>query len=55
MRQPDGTWLLRDICSLQDAALLESLEISIPMHEIYHLVQFESSSSDHPRSLTQRA
>jgi Uma2 family endonuclease len=48
VRRPDGTWLLRETCSLHDAVLLESLEITVSMREIYHLVQFQSSASDHP-------
>jgi Uma2 family endonuclease len=40
VRQPDNRWLLSEYSSLDEALVLPSLELSIPLAEIYDKVQF---------------
>jgi|LakMenE18May11ns_1017448.scaffolds.fasta_scaffold9945082_2 Uma2 family endonuclease len=50
LRQADDAWLLRDARSLQDQIRLESLDVSLPISEIYRGVTFDPDASS--RSLS---
>ncbi len=38
-RTPDGNWLLRSYCGLDQTAPVESLEIAIPLAELYEGIE----------------
>ena len=40
VKQPDGRWLLTDICSLEIAVELSSIRCTLPMKEVYGRVSF---------------
>lgn len=46
VRQPDDSWLLREVTELEGVLELESVGITIPLSEIYRGV--ESSDPDAP-------
>jgi Uma2 family endonuclease len=41
VRQPDGSWLLREASELTEAVTLESVGVVLPLAEIYRQVTFE--------------
>jgi Uma2 family endonuclease len=41
-RQPDGAWLFRYFVDLSGSATLRSVDIDLPLSEIYAGVEFES-------------
>ncbi|HZS04938.1 MAG TPA: Uma2 family endonuclease [Blastocatellia bacterium] len=43
LRQPDDQWLRADIIGLESAVALESLGVTLPLGEIYRLVNFPPS------------
>lgn len=45
VRQPDGSWLLREVTKLEGALELESVGITIPLREIYRGVEFSDPAA----------
>ncbi|MGH9847331.1 MAG: Uma2 family endonuclease [Blastocatellia bacterium] len=43
LRQPDGQWLRADVIGLESAVRLESLEVTLPLSEIYRLIKFPAT------------
>jgi Uma2 family endonuclease len=44
LRQPDGTWSMMGIHGIEAALRLRSLQIEVPLAEIYHRVEFPNRS-----------
>lgn len=42
VRQADGRWLLRETQLLEESALFESIQVTIPLAEIYRNISFET-------------
>ncbi len=40
VRQPGNRWLLRDVQSIEDAAVFESVDVTIPASEVYRGIDF---------------
>ncbi|MFN7949297.1 MAG: Uma2 family endonuclease [Blastocatellia bacterium] len=50
IRQPDGRWLRADLEGLEATITLSSLDVSLPLSEIYRMVDFEQSEKSSPVS-----
>lgn len=50
IRQPDGRWLRADIEGLEATITLQSLNVALPLSEIYRMVEFEQSDRSSPIS-----
>ncbi len=48
IRQPDGRWLRADIEGLAATITLSSLDVALPLSEIYRMVDFEQSEKSLP-------
>ena len=40
-RTDDGHWLLRDVVGIDEVLDLSSLELQLPLSEVYHKVSFD--------------
>lgn len=47
VKQLDGRWLLLEAFSLEQSVTFESLEVSIPLAEVYRHIAFEEDSQSH--------
>ncbi|MDA1015517.1 MAG: Uma2 family endonuclease [Planctomycetota bacterium] len=47
LRQPDGSWLLREVTDINGNVSLDALGVSLPMAEIYRRIEFE----EHPTTM----
>lgn len=50
IRQPDGRWLRADIEGLEAMVTLSSLDVTLPLSEIYRMVDFEQNEKSSPVS-----
>jgi len=54
VRQPGGKWLRSDIIGLDSALSLESLDVTLPLAEIYWQINFPEPAPDIPTSNSDR-
>jgi Uma2 family endonuclease len=47
VRQPDGSWLLRDVTGLDGTLHVEAVDLSLPMADIYRRVELPAPRLDH--------
>ncbi|ACF13032.1 protein of unknown function DUF820 [Chloroherpeton thalassium ATCC 35110] len=45
-KQSDGKWLFMDICSLEENLVLESVDVTLPIRDLYEKVDRLSESTD---------
>lgn len=48
LRQTDGQWLRADVIGLESAVRLESLEVTLPLAEVYSMIEFPAEESAVP-------
>lgn len=44
VKQSNSSWLLSETTSVQDTILIESINVEVPLQEIYFEVQFEATN-----------
>ena len=45
VRQPDGSWVLRDVTRLEETVALDGISVQLPMSEIYRQVTLPAAPS----------